>query len=294
MADFSSITIIYNPKSTGNSERNARRLQKKLLRTRYRDKVSVVPTEYAGHAEKIASKMVKSDAYPLIISSSGDGGYNEVINGVLKSGKSGHSAVTGLLPSGNANDHYKQLHRPYVVRQILGGRLQTIDTLKISAKIDGKKWVRYAHSYIGFGISSEVGKVLNSVDLNIKNEVVIFMKTLLKIKPFTVIIDKNQQEFHSIILSNVKKMSKVLSLSKTAKLDDGKFEVFTSDNNKSKMIGEIVRSVTIGGIHEDRTNEYIFKTTSPLLVQLDGEVHTLDANCTVKIESCHKALRCII
>lgn len=294
MNDFSSITILYNPNSTGASKKNALRLEKKLKKTRYADDVSVIPTQHAGHAEEIAHDISSKQSNPLIISSSGDGGYNEVVNGVMNSQDAKHSPVTGLLPSGNANDHYKQLHKPYLIRQILSGKAQNIDVLKLSAKVNDKPWHRFAHSYIGFGLSSEVSKGLNAADLNSKNEIVIFMKTLLRSKPFSILVDGKTKDSHNIILSNVGKMSKVLSLSKTAKVDDGKFEVFTSDSSKANMVGDLVKSATLGVPHEERTDIYTFKTIKSLSVQLDGEVHTLDANSDVVVTIEHKSLRCII
>ncbi len=294
MADFSSITILYNPKSTGESRRNALGLEKRLKKTKYADIVNVSPTEHAGHAEEIARDITLKQSHPLIISSSGDGGYNEVVNGVMNAQNDSHKPITGLLPSGNANDHYKQLHKPFLVRQIMSGAYQRIDILKLSSTINGKPWHRYAHSYIGFGLSSEVGKKLNAADLNTKNEFVIFMKTLFRSKPFSINIQGEVVDFHNIILSNVGKMSKVLSLSKTAKVDDGKFEVFTSDSSKANMLGDIVKSATLGVPHEERASHYSFKTIEPLGVQLDGEVYKLDSDSSVEVAIEHLSLRCIV
>lgn len=293
MVDFSSITILYNPKSTGPSEKNAKRFQRRLARTRYKEHTTIVPTRHAGHAEELAQDIANRGARPLIISSSGDGGYNEVINGVLNA-KGADSAVTGLLPSGNANDHYKQMHKPYVIRQILQAKAQNIDTLKLTASVDGKPWHRYAHSYIGFGLTSDIGQALNDADLNSKNEAVIFMKTLIKVKPFSVVMKGEISEFSNIILSNVGKMSKIFSLSKTARVDDGKFEVFTTDQNRAKLIREMLKSATVGVPHEERTDKFTFRTIKPLHVQLDGEVFDIDGDCKVTVTVAHRALHCII
>ena len=294
MSRYSSITIIYNNVSTGDSEVNARNLAKKLERTEYVGHVHLQATKHVDHARQIAYEIAKKESHPLIISSSGDGGYNEVINGALEAASAAHRPVTGLLPSGNANDHYKQLHKPHVIERILSGDTQIIDVLKIESQINGKPWHRYAHSYIGFGLSSEVGKALNEVDLNSTNELLIFLKTFVKNKPFTIIYEDHALEYQSIILSNVGKMSKVLSLSKTAKVDDGLFEIFTSDANVVKLMGTLVKSVAGVMAHEERVSTYSCITTHPLNVQLDGEVYTIDGNTEIHISSCHKALRCVI
>jgi diacylglycerol kinase family enzyme len=294
MNEYSSITIIYNDFSTGESELNARAIAKKLERTQYKDVVKLIVTERPDHARKIAYEITKREARPLIISSSGDGGYHEVINGALEAADAAHTPVTGLLPSGNANDHYKQLHQPHVIDRIESGTVQTIDVLKIESRINGRPWHKYAHSYIGFGLSSEVGKALNEVDLNSTNELLIFLKTFVKNKPFTIVVGDHALEYQSIILSNVGKMSKVLSLSKTAKVDDGLFEILTSDANVVKLMGTLVKSVAGVMAHEDRTSSYSCITTHPLNIQLDGEIYTIDKDSEIHISSCHKALRCVI
>jgi diacylglycerol kinase (ATP) len=294
MTKYSAILILYNPNSTGPSEKNARRLAKKLRRVGYKDAVTVQPTEYEGHAEELAYQMAVTERYALVVSSSGDGGYNEVINGTMRAIDEGAKVVTGLLPSGNANDHYKQMHKPYVVRQIVRGQKQHIDVLVITAQVDGKPWRRYAHSYIGFGLSSEIGKELNKVDLNSKNEVLIILKEFFKFQPFVIEIDDRKKELQSIIVSNVSKMSKILSLSKKARVDDGLFEVITSEPNKAKLITTIVKSATVGIPHEEQTDYYSFTTIDPLPVQLDGEVFSIDGNCPVEVTIMHKALSCVI
>ena len=294
MSQYSSVTIIYNNVSTGDSEENARTFARKLERTQYKGNISLRATERADHARQIAYDIAKKETHPLIISSSGDGGYNEVINGALEAADATHTPVTGLLPSGNANDHYKQLHQPHVIDRIESGTVQTIDVLKIESRVNGKPWCRYAHSYIGFGLSSEVGKALNDADLNSTNELLIFLKTFVKNKPFTIISADHALEYQSIILSNVGKMSKVLSLSKTSKVDDGLFEIFTSDANVVKLMGTLVKSVAGVMAHEDRTSSYSCITTHPLNIQLDGEIYTIDKDSEIHISSCHKALRCVI
>jgi diacylglycerol kinase family enzyme len=294
MIRYSSITIIYNDVSTGASEANARNFAKKLERTAYKGSIRLLQTKHADHARQIASEITAKERHPLLISSSGDGGYNELINGALEAADESHIPVTGLLPSGNANDHYKQMHKPHVIKRILSGEVQIIDVLKIESRMNGQPWQRYAHSYIGFGLSSEVGKALNQVDLNSTNELLIFLKTFVKNKPFTIISDDHALEYQSIILSNVGKMSKVLSLSKTARVDDGKFEIFTSDANVVKLMGTLVKSVAGVMAHEDRTSSYTCITTHPLNIQLDGEVYTVDRDSEIRISSCPKALQCVI
>ena len=97
---YSIIAIIYNPKSTGSSESLAKSLHKKLSSKLPNQRIDLLATEHAGHARELAYDISKKYDKPLIISSSGDGGYNEVINGALQAQSEGANPITSLLPAG--------------------------------------------------------------------------------------------------------------------------------------------------------------------------------------------------
>lgn len=291
---FDLAVILFNPKSTGDSERNAKRFARRLERASLAEAIQVIPTSHKRHAEEIIDNLSKKKPPLLVVSSSGDGGYNEVVNGAMRARSRNLLVVTGLLPSGNANDHYKAMHRPYVIRRLKAGQLQTIDVLQIQATVKGKTWQRFAHSYIGFGITSEVGKALNETDLTPTKELIISAKTILGFEPFEALVRGRQQAFQSIIISNVGKMSKYLKMSKHARLNDGLFEIITVEAERSKLISSLVKSATVGLPHEKQAKSFSFKTIKPLRVQLDGEVFTIDANSPVKVTIVAKGLECII
>ncbi len=288
------VLVLFNPKSTGASERNAKRFAKRLQKAGFATNVKLMPTEYAGHAEELVVELARKHDTLLVISSSGDGGYHEVINGALKANEDGGHVVTGLLPSGNANDHYKALHKPYVLKRIKTGQTRKIDALKISGTCNGMPWERYAHSYIGFGMSSEIGKVLNENDLNPAKEIFISVKAFVKFQSFKAKVDGKNQQFQSILVSNVGRMSKFFALSRKAKVDDGLFEIITAEDNKAKLVATLAKSATVGVPHESQTRSFTFETVDELPVQLDGEVCRLDAGTKVRITIARHALECII
>lgn len=290
---YSSITILCNPNSTGDSKSNAEKLQKTLTDAGLTG-VELLLTNYSNHAEDMAYKLAKATKNPLIISSSGDGGYNEVINGALKAQAEGATPTTSLLPSGNANDHYKQLHEGDTAERILNGHRRRIDVLKVTATAKDYQWDRYAHSYIGFGVSPEIGKELNKAELNETNDVLISLKGLLKSKPFTIIQDGTKREYQSVVMSNIAKMSKVLGLAKDSEVTDGLFEVFALPPNKAFMFGVLVKSATIGLRYTQQTDHYDFKTIEDQPVQCDGEVFDIKAGAKVSISIDKQALNCII
>ncbi len=104
---ISTVWIIYNPNSTRDSKQRAIAFARLLKK--HGKSASCVPTKHAGHAKVLAKQFAEADSNCAIFSSSGDGGYNEVINGVLLSASP--KVTCGVLPAGNANDHYHALHR---------------------------------------------------------------------------------------------------------------------------------------------------------------------------------------
>ncbi len=295
MIQYSSITIIYNPNSTGSGKSLAHELKQALAQQLPEREVKVKPTKYAGHAEKMAINLSKASRRPLIISASGDGGYHEVVNGIMKAQLDGAKPIAGLLPAGNANDHFHNLHDIDTADAIKKGIVKKIDLLKLVGTSEGQPLVRYAHSYIGIGLTPKVGQELNKTDLNMLREAWIVLKGLLFLEPVRIIINDKKRSFDSLIFSNVSKMSKVLTLSSTAKMTDGQFEVTAfKRRNKLKLIATLLRGATRGLVGGEQTTNYTFETLKPTIVQLDGEITTLDGHSQVIITLEHHALECIV
>lgn len=295
MKPFSSIIIIYNPNSTGNGKQLATELRTALHAKDKDLPISLKPTKYAGHAEAMAYELAKTDKRPLIISASGDGGYHEVVNGLIRAQREGAKPVAGLLPAGNANDHYTNIHAADTVKAILQHKTQTIDLLKLTSRSNGKPLERFAHSYMGIGLTPKVGKELNKTDLNWFNEIIIVCRVLFFLKPVRISVRGKNRSYDSLIFSNIDKMSKVLTLSKTASTEDGKFEMTAfRKRHKLKLISTLIHSSTIGLTGSTSLTKYHFKTVKPALMQIDGEITLLDANTEVTITIEPLVLECVI
>lgn len=294
MAAFDEIVIIYNPNSTGDGQSNAEKLRDDIAKIDAAVPVTLRGTEHAGHAEEMAHEYAKSDARFALISSSGDGGYHELINGVIDS--SATNITVGLLPSGNANDHYNAVaHESDIVENYISGDSRMIDVLKVSGSVDGKPWVRYAHSYAGIGLSPTIGKQLTKSNLNIFNEKWLVAKYLFTYTHATVRIDGIKKRFSSLVFSNIDQMSKVLKLSQSSQIDDGKFEISAiTYRTKFHVLWMLLKSATVGLEERGSFEIYSFQTTKRLLIQLDGEVYTLDADSDVTVECIPRSLRTLL
>jgi diacylglycerol kinase family enzyme len=84
------VTLIVNPFASGVTEERVRAVERELARA---GEVTTLLTERAGHAPELAAA-AGGDA---VVALSGDGGFNEVLNGLRGDGP------VGFLPGGHTN-----------------------------------------------------------------------------------------------------------------------------------------------------------------------------------------------
>jgi len=289
------IAIIYNPNSTGDGEKLAKDLASELRTKLPRQKVQLMTTDHAGHGEEIAYDIASHSKGPLIISASGDGGYHDVVNGVMRALHKGFRPTTGLLPAGNANDHYRTVHTADIVEQIARGTTQKIDVLKLHGVSKGQSIDRYAHSYIGFGLTPTVGRALNKTKLTPITELFTVARSLFSARPVRLIVDGTANEYDSIVCSNIDQMSKYLNISTPSSTTDGMFEVtFFKRQHKLRLIARLLKSTLINAQEDRQTRTFSLVTTRSTLVQMDGEIVALDAHTKVDITIEHQALNCVV
>lgn len=285
------VVIIYNPKSTGNSRQNAKQLERKL-RTRNID-VSLFKTTHPGHGEELAAEYAKRDEEVMLISSSGDGGYHEVVNGAFLS--SAKKIVVGVLPSGNANDHASAVGSNALLEAIVKKDIQHIDTIKVTAVVDGEPWVRYAHSYVGLGVTATAAKRLTEERPNAFTEKWIVAHSLLSFRYVKVEEHGKLRRYSSVVFGNIDRMSKVLKLSDSSSITDGKFEISTIPfRSKMRLLIYLASAATIGLKNVASKTRYECNTLSAIPIQLDGEFFQVDAHSKLVVESIKQNLRCVL
>ncbi len=291
---FSKIVILYNPNSTGASEKNASDLKDKITVLRKGVAVSLKQTEYAGHAEVIGEEYAQKDDAVLIVSSSGDGGYNELINGVMK--HTTEKVTVCVLPSGNANDHHRSTGNDDVAAMIAAGNTTTIDVIRVAGMSDGKRWQRYAHSYVGAGLTAYIGKKLTEAKLNPINEKWLVVKYLLKFNHVSLKFAESSRwrRYSSIVYGNINQMSKVIKLSSDSRTDDGKMEVYeTRSKSTLKLIAMFIRASVVGFTPNHVVKKSTLWSLRPLAIQCDGEAFMLDAQEMITLTVVPDAVRTI-
>lgn len=291
---FTDVAIIYNPNSTGPSDRYAKDLRGDLKKLYPNLNSSLHATKHAGHAETLAYTCAKASKNPLIISSSGDGGYNEVINGALRAQNEGAHPVCAILAAGNANDHSRTVLDGKLLDAIKAHKETSIDVIEIIAVRSGKKISRYAHSYIGLGLTPVVAVELNKTDLSKFKELVIVARTFFKLRPFKITVGQKTHKLDSIIFANINEMAKILTLSKNPKPDDGKFEVILfKHTSKLSLVRKLLVASTAGIDDGKQVKKYTFTVRKRTPLQLDGEILYVDKGSEVTVHSRHQMLRTI-
>src|SRR5688500_16781472 len=202
---FDRVVLIFNPSRAGMASR-IDALQQDIAVELPGLHVELMPTDFAGHARDLA-RSVAAEGAPLIVSVSGDGGYNEVVNGVMDVPAS--RAVCTVLPAGNANDHHRSMTARTLTEAIREGRSYRIDLLRITFGGAHRGEVVYAHSYLGFGLTPLMAIGIEKGGKGKILELLSVARTLGHLKPFELLrADGATARFDSLILANISRMAK--------------------------------------------------------------------------------------
>lgn len=295
MSKLSNIVVIYNPKSSGPSQDRAERLVEELREKGCTLDMRIIATEYAGHAEEIAYREGKAAAKPLIVSSSGDGGYHEVVNGVMRAQSEGGDPVASLLPSGNANDHWRTLNDKDLSSQILKSRISRIDLLHVHIYGSGVDVERYVHSYAGIGLTSHAGRTLNEHNLGHLRQIWLVLRSLFRAPAEIIEVEGKYRRYDSLTCANIGGMARYLSVSDRARPDDGRFEVVAMRRrNRLLVLFSLLQAATVGLKDDKQVESFNFRTVHYTNMQLDGEIIKVSSGAKVTISIRPQVLECVI
>lgn len=291
---FDSICVIFNPHSTGDAPELAAQLRDRLAQDLpYAPQIRMLPTEHAGHAVDLA-KEAAGTPNALVVSVSGDGGYHEVVNGVMAAGST--DTVCAVLPAGNANDHHRTTARQPLAEAIAEGRPRRMDLLHLSTGEGPEAHGVYAHSYIGFGLTPVVAIDMEKGHKGALKEMVSVVRAFAKFRPHRIRhTDGTHQKIDSLLLANIPRMAKHATLSQAQDRPvDGKFEVILFPHTaKWRILLKAARATTTGLGDQPSVARYEFTTLKPMPYQLDGEVRSAPARTRVRVESAPSALTVI-
>jgi diacylglycerol kinase (ATP) len=292
VSSFDRIVIIFNPQSTGNAPESAEELRGELAQRLPAVPLELSPTRHAGHARDLAREAAGTGS-PLIVSVSGDGGYNEVVNGVMDAGND--DAVCAVRAAGNANDHRRTTRERPLADAIVAGDVRRIDLLRLTVGSGPGAQVRYAHSYIGVGLTPVVAVDLEKGGKGSWKEIVSVVRAFSRFRPFPIRLENGRRRsIDSLVFANISEMAKYALLSDDGRPDDGRFEVITQRRTgKLRVLATALRAATQGLGRQPTATHYAFTTLAPMPLQLDGELMELDADTPVAVDIAPRALATI-
>ncbi|ANY06301.1 diacylglycerol/lipid kinase family protein [Pseudonocardia sp. HH130630-07] len=283
-----SVLVVFNPGSTGNADALARELRDDLAAVRPQLPVELRPTEYAGHAREIARDAASGPGHPLVVSASGDGGYNEVVNGILDVPDT--RAAAAVLAAGNANDHRRVTARRPLAEAIVGDEPERMDVLELRR---GDLPPHHAHSYIGFGLTPVVALQIEKGGKGSLREVVSTVRSFWAFTPFEIEFSTgSRRRIDNLVFANIGEMAKVAEVSEDSRPDDGLFEVVLLEHRpKWRQLGIAVKAALFGLGRQPSTREFRFTACGPMPVQIDGEIDDVEAGTEVRVRCLPGALR---
>lgn len=288
MSAFDRVEVIFNPHSTGDAPARAAELVAQLHAGDPELEVVSRPTQHAGHARELAAAAAAAAANPLIVSVSGDGGFNEVVDGVVSAGNTG--AAAAVLAAGNANDHRRTTRERPLAEAILDHDVRRMDVLRMRLTAPdpegGDVRVLHAHSYIGLGLSPLVAIELKKHTKGSLWEIVTTARTFRKYQPFTIERSHGLPlVFDSVVFANIGQMAKYVTLAENADPDDGLFElVVIKHHGRLGTFLAAARAATRGLGTAPQIREYRFRTVKPTPLQTDGEIVDLPAGVDVVVD----------
>ena len=288
---FDRIVLIFNPGKPGMGAR-IDEVRRSLADGLPGLPAELMPSKFAGHARDLA-RSAAAEGAPLIVSISGDGGYHEVVNGVMDVRNS--RAVCTVVAAGNANDHHRSMPARSLPAAVREGRIRHIDLLRIRFSGEHGGQTQYAHSYVGFGLTPLMAIGIERGGKGKILELLSVARTLSALRPFELVrADGATARFDSLILANISRMAKYGTVSEMGSPDDGLFEVVTLPHaGRWKMALMTLRAVTLGLGHQPSVSSYSFTTRDAVPCQIDGEVIHLPAATQVLVESAKGALAVI-
>lgn len=291
---FDTICLIFNPHSTGDAPELAAKLRDQLtVVLPYSPEIRMLPTAHAGHAVDLAREAAGTPN-TLVVSVSGDGGYHEVVNGVMTAGST--DTVCAVAAAGNANDHQRTTARQPLARAIAEGQVRAMDLLHLTTGDGPEAHAVYAHSYIGFGLTPVAAIDMEKGNKGALKEMSSVVRTFAKFRPFRIQhTDGTRAKIDSLLFANIPQMAKYATLSEAEdRPADGQFEVILFPHTaKWKVLLKATRAATTGLGDQPSVARYEFTTLKPTPYQIDGEVRSAPANTTVRVTSAPGALTVI-
>jgi diacylglycerol kinase (ATP) len=270
--------FIINPAAgKGKAGKNLNRLISELNKNipEYKTELTRGKLHAAELAREAASAGIRN-----IIAVGGDGTINEVVSGIIRSGK---DVNFGIIPEGGGND----LARNFRISSNVKKAVKLIRRKKLIQIDAGKIEDHYFINSFGIGLDAKVAeyaskaKVLNGLP----RYIFAVLKALVKMKPYKINLTLNEMnissEFTMVSIGNGKYCGGGFMLTPNALADDGLFDICLIDKVNRRKILKLLPSA-IKGKHITqpeatlkRANKIRVQTADKIPIYFDGEIPNL-------------------
>ncbi len=258
-------------------------------------------TERAGHAEEMVVKWAED--FDVVVSVSGDGTTNEIINGIMKVPSS--RLKLAMFPAGTADDFacnmgYDRKDKEQALRAILGDACRTIDLIRYDD--------RYAAVSFGLGVDSEIAEGAYKWK---RFRIPAYFYSGLRIcffedrRRYRVRFDYDDQIFDDwvliAILCNAPLFGRYIKIHPEAKMNDGVLGL-TIGREMPNVYGLVLFFFAcLGGrhgfsrkvsFHQVRRMRVECKTDT--FAQIDGEVYRFEAGKVIELSVVPRCLRVLV
>lgn len=219
-----------------------------------------------GTAKRLANKAPDNS---IIVSVSGDGGLNEVLNGII-----GPNKILAGIPNGTGNDFLNNLgiKTPEdFITALKKGYKKKIDIGLVKFHSAGKLTERYFLNSCGIGFNAEVVKNVNrrlkSVNAPIAY-ILSYLKTLYSYNPIA--------KLPLIEIVNSPVMARYFELTPKAKINDGYLDVISLNSVPAKVlfltISACLNSRVFNLKIKSEQRNYLKIELGEILVHVDGDI----------------------
>lgn len=235
-------------------------------------------TEKGGHARELVSSW--DGMVDTVIAVGGDGTVNEVINGIIDSGRSERKLA--VLPSGTADDFARNMKMPdsreKALKVILGDAEKTIDLMLVND--------RYASVTVGIGLDAEIAhRTYKSKRFRLLAYWYHGLSMLLKPiprNPLTIDVGEYhlRNEYLLILAGNAGDYGRYMNMIPDARMDDGVINLITADMmNRFKAL--LLFLLSFAAWHRwareltfYESKRIVIECLDDVFAQFDGEVVT--------------------
>lgn len=230
---------------------------------------TIFVTQHQKHAEELAIYAAENNA-DLVVCCGGDGTLNEVVSGVLKSGK---NIKIGYIPSGSTNDFAQSVGIPFTVSEAVDEIINGKETLLDIGSFNGR-----AFNYVAsFGAFTAVSYNTPTESKNMFGHLAyIFegIKDLGSISPKYAKLTLDDEkviegEFTFGAIGNSKSIGGVVHIpDDVVSFNDGKFEVLLIKMpQNANQLAQIVHGLTMSDFSSEM---FYLNQAKKILIESDG------------------------